>query len=218
MTYPDPHPSRRDRLQARLEEAVGRGEITISEYEDACARVWSVDYGDDSTELDAVAGKLQRLEEAREHRRSAGGAPSANPHHGSGVARTGSTNVPAPQAGGHDVTRPEDRQAGSPAIFSEKKYRGRWAPRQDTTWWGLFGEVKLDLRDADWPADRLVLDFQSTFSEASIIVPPGTAVLDETTPVFGEVKISTSASVPRNGLTVVLQGILIFSDVRVKDA
>ena len=114
-------------------------------------------------------------------------------------------------------TPDSDRQEGRPTLLSDKKFTGRWAPRADTTWWALFGEVKLDLRQADWPAERIVLDFQALCSDAKIIVPPGTTIVDDTTALLGEVKNKTSSTAPANGLTVVLDGFLFMSDLTVRD-
>lgn len=194
-------------LQSRLEDAVGRGELTIDEYDDLCARVWADDVGDDSPELDAVAGRLERIESARG--RGAGGVGGVGGGTGAEVAR---------RAGDLIGTTPESqRQGGKAVVFTERKFNGRWAPKALTTWWAVMGDVKLDLRDADWPAERIVLDVQSVMAEVKVIVPPGTAVIDETTSIMSEVSVKTSRKAPANGLTVVLDGVLVMAEVTVRD-
>ena len=186
---------------------MGRGELTIADYEDLCARVWDAAHDDDSDELDAIAGRLERLESAREPE-----SPAAPVRRGGGTSPT-----PVDGAALVGATPAADRQSGTSAVLSDKKLTGRWAPMVETTWWSFFGDVKLDLREADWPAERIVLDFQSALSDVTIIVPPGTAIVDDTTGILGAVKIKTSANAPANGLTVVLDGVLMGSDVKVRD-
>lgn len=222
MTHPGSTPGRRERLQSRLEDAVGRGELSIDEYDSLCAQVWDAERDDESGELDSIAGRLERIESAR----PADAAPAPEPMQ---IARTDNPyrqpdpyrpRTPDGTGGGAALvgrTPDDERQDGRPAIFSDKKLSGRWAPKATTTWWGLFGDVKLDLREADWPAERIVLDFQSAMSETTIIVPPGTTIVDDTTAVFGDVSIKTSQTTPSNGLTVVLDGILMMSDLKVRD-
>lgn len=222
MTHSTPSPGRRESLQARLEVAVGRGEMTIDEYDSLCGRVWDAGHDDDSTELDAVAGRLERLESARapETGRSPSPgppAPSANPYRNPDPYRPRPADGAAPGKELVGPTPDDDRQSGTPAIFSDKTFTGRWAPQATTTWWGIFGDVKLDLREANWPAARIELDFQSAFSDATVIVPPGTIVVDRTTSILGEVSIKTSSTAPANGLTVILDGVLVFGDIKVRD-
>ncbi|MFD5867790.1 LiaF domain-containing protein [Corynebacterium sp. NPDC060344] len=240
--------SRRDRLQSRLEVAVGRGELSIGDYDDLCARVWDAGCDDESPELDAIAGRLERIEAARPSGAAPGPDPlgtahSGNPYRqpdpyrprgahggdiahtggpGGDVARRGSGSASGAGAGSTGAelvgnTPESERQDGRAALFSDRKMRGRWAPKATTTWWGVFGDVKLDLREADWPSDRIVLDFQSAMSETTIIVPPGTTIIDDTTVILGEVKIKASESAPANGLTVVIDGILLMSDLTIRD-
>lgn len=222
MTNPGTPHERREHLQARLETAVGRAELSIREYDELCARVWDDELADDSPELDAIAGRLERIESAR----PADTAPAPDPLHAArsdNPYRQPDPYRPRPEGRtDHGLelvgrTPDSDRQEGRPTLLSDKKFTGRWAPRADTTWWALFGEVKLDLRQADWPAERIVLDFQALCSDAKIIVPPGTTIVDDTTALLGEVKNKTSSTAPANGLTVVLDGFLFMSDLIVRD-
>ncbi|KGF19055.1 hypothetical protein, partial [Corynebacterium freneyi] len=64
MTNPGTPHERRQHLQSRLETAVGRAELSIGEYDELCARVWDDELADDSPELDAIAGRLERIESA----------------------------------------------------------------------------------------------------------------------------------------------------------
>lgn len=197
----------------------------MEEYDDLCTRVWDAGCDDASPELDAIAGRLERIESERPADAAPGSghlqiAQSTNPYRQPDPYRPrpeGALDRTADGAALVGRTPDDQRQDGRPAIFSDKSLTGRWAPRATTTWWELFGDVKLDLREADWPSERIVLDFQSAMSDTTIIVPPGTVIVDETTAILSDVKIKTSRTAPANGLTVVLDGVLIFGDLKVKD-
>lgn len=201
---------RRARLQQRLENAVARGDLNIDEYSDLCAAVWDTSHDEDSPELDAIAGRLERLDEARARTNPGQG------HDGPGASISPHRNLPA---GRHTigVTPPADRQKGSPAIFGDHEIEGRWAPQPETTWWSVFGETKIDLTEADFPGERLVLDVQSSFSEVRVTVPRGTRVVVNATAILSEVKQRQDPDAEANGLTVVIDGVLIFGELKIRE-
>lgn len=253
---------RRARLQQRLEQAAALGEIDINEYDELCATIWNVENAEESPALDAIAGRLERLEG---NRRTHGGAGYGNAgpsgHGGSGYGNGGPTGHgiagpsgngdnrpanpygsnpygavgPGPSRGGAHPPEasfgrgnvparftvsnlPEhSRQDGKATIFGEKTFAGSWAPKNETTWWSTFGELNLDLTRADLPSHRIVLDLQAFFSEIVITVPFGTSVaLDVSTPMTDVVNHLNPNAEP-NGLTVVIEGIAMFCELKVSE-
>ena len=152
----------------------------------------------------------ERLDEARARTNPGQG------YDGPGASISPRRNLPA---GRHTigVTPPADRQKGSPAIFGDHEIEGRWAPQPETTWWSVFGETKIDLTEADFPGERLVLDVQSSFSEVRVTVPRGTRVVVNATAILSEVKQRQDPDAEANGLTVVIDGVLIFGELKIRE-
>ncbi|WJZ00484.1 hypothetical protein CHAN_09400 [Corynebacterium hansenii] len=110
------------------------------------------------------------------------------------------------------------RQNGTATVFGSKEMSGWWSPKNETTWWSVFGELKLDLSRAELPSDNIVLDLQSFFSEIEITVPSGTRVIMDMTTPMTEVINHLNPNAQPNGLTVVLDGIVMFGEIKIREA
>lgn len=68
--------------------------------------------------------------------------------------------------------------AGAPivAVFGGTERRSRWRPARRQSVLALFGGVRLDLRDAEFPADGLELRVSAVFGGIDILVPAGMRV------------------------------------------
>lgn len=103
------------------------------------------------------------------------------------------------------------------AVFSSARRNGRWLvePRTNTT--TLFGDISLDLREAVLSQREVVIQCVLIFGSLKLTVPPGVRVVNQTTPIFGEVNVKKmDSTVSINAPTIRLQGTVIFGSIKVR--
>lgn len=81
--------------------------------------------------------------------------------------------------------------------------------------YGAFGDVKLDFREAEFTQPTIHIQVGGLFSDTKITVTPGTRVEVRGGTVFGDQKIDEPTDVPANGLTVMVTINCVFGDLRV---
>ena len=106
-----------------------------------------------------------------------------------------------------------------PAIVGSTARAGQWVVPDHLEVMVVFGELKLDFREALFTADTVVLDVSVTFGSLKIKVPPGTTVVNE----CHEVLSSSSYPRPRrgpaepNGITLIIQGRVILGELELRE-
>lgn len=100
--------------------------------------------------------------------------------------------------------------------FGDIKRNGRWRCPASTSVYHLFGDVVLDLREAELDSRHVRIHSYGLFGDVRLLVAPGTRVDVSGTSVFGEHKIDSGAAGDPGGLRVELSSHSVFGDVKVK--
>ena len=159
----EPHTDPRALAQQRLEAMVGRGELSLAEFSDRAARIWSATC---PAELEVALSGLPMP-------RAAGPTPS-------------STQPPATRPSGA-ITVDESQKKTS--VFDTLKREGRWSLPDDYRLTSWMGEIYLDAREAvvDRPRTHIQLDLWA--ANAKILLPPGVSVAVTGNRTWSELKI-----------------------------
>lgn len=102
-------------------------------------------------------------------------------------------------------------------IFGDVKRKGRWSLPSRVNAWLLFGDAKLDLRDAVITEREVTVNAYSVFGDLVVTVPEGVRVeVTGFTPI-GDKKIDLAA-VPTvaGGPLIKVRAVTVFGDVRVR--
>ncbi len=101
-------------------------------------------------------------------------------------------------------------------VFGDLKRAGHFRLEEQTSGVAVFGDVYLDLREAELPA-RAELTVYSLFGDVKVVVPPGLTVQVSGFSLFGDDKLEGTAPDPA-GPTLRIHRVGAFSDVKVKTA
>jgi cell wall-active antibiotic response 4TMS protein YvqF len=109
---------------------------------------------------------------------------------------------PQPPASEIDATAPAEPRVPAPvgppsgrgivSIFSETKKVGRWIVPQHLRVVAVFGNAKVDLRQAVLEHHETVIDARAVFAEIQIIVPPGVIVECDGEAIMGAFSVQES--------------------------
>lgn len=124
---------------------------------------------------------------------------------------------PLPQYGSNVPARRETEEVWS--VFGDVVRKGRWSASRRSTFYQLFGDVKLDLREVLQPGETLEITTWSVFGDVRVAVPPGTDVEVNGGTVFGDVRAETDpgGQAPRTGARLVLTANTVFGEVRARE-
>ena len=100
------------------------------------------------------------------------------------------------------------------AIFGNAKRGEGWRVRANTNVSTVFGDVKLDLTKAVFDSLSSQLNVMVAMGDVALRVPAGVRVRNETTSLFGDVKV-TGLEPDESGPELVLTGLCIFGDVKI---
>ena len=106
--------------------------------------------------------------------------------------------------------------ASASAVFGDVRRSGRWLVPVESRWKSFFGDVVIDLREAQVPSAEVVIDAGSVFGEIDLLVPEGIAVEVRARSVLGGVEQEVGGLAPAGAPRVVLTGRTVFGDVRVR--
>ncbi|MFN3602062.1 MAG: DUF1707 domain-containing protein [Dietzia sp.] len=169
----EPYTDPRALAQQRLEAMVGRGELSLAEFSDRAAKIWSATC---PAELEVALRGLPI-------------GPTAGP------APT-SAQPPATRSSGA-ITVDESQKKTS--VFDTLKREGRWSLPDDYRLTSWMGEIYLDAREAvvDRPRTHLKLDLWA--ANAKILLPPGVSVAVTGNRTWSELKIDEGRYDVRGG-------------------
>ncbi len=111
--------------------------------------------------------------------------------------------------------------AGTPAselrvgFFSGSSLAGHWTAPAQLHLIAVFGGVEVDLTDAVWTSDEIVIDAYAVFGGIDLKVPDGVEVVDRTFAVFGGTSVKRTSPQP-TGRRVVIKGLAAFGGIDVK--
>ena len=121
-------------------------------------------------------------------------------------------DLSAPATVSRDVVAPTRNSA----IFGDLRRGGGWRVPASSRWESLFGDVVLDLREAQVGEPEVEIDAGTVFGDIELLVPEGIAVEIRMRTVFGDVQQDAGEVAPPGSPRVVLSGWTIFGDVRVR--
>lgn len=156
----EPYQDPRALAQRRLEEMVGRGELTLSEFSARAEKIWAATC---PAELEVALS----------------GLPAA--------ARPPAPAAAPAQRAGASITVDEGGRRTS--VFDTIKREGRWVLPDDYRLTSWLGEIYLDAREAvvEHPVTRIRLDLWG--ANAKILLPPGVTVAVTGNRTASELKI-----------------------------
>lgn len=102
------------------------------------------------------------------------------------------------------------------SAFGDLRRSGGWTLPASSRWSTVFGDVKLDLREAHVPAGEIVVDAGTVFGDVELLVPEGVVVEVRSRTFFGDVKQEAGTAAPAGAPRIVLTGWTVFGDVRVR--
>jgi|GEM_PF-2049457 len=100
-------------------------------------------------------------------------------------------------------------------VFGDVKRTGRWTVAQTTRSVTVFGDTRLDLREASLEASHVTIRALVLFGDLKIIVPPGVDVQVGGGLVFGDQKVQRRSEVPSTAPRVDVEVYGAFGDVKV---
>lgn len=101
-------------------------------------------------------------------------------------------------------------------IFGDVERTGRWTPAPLTKIIPIFGDVRLDLREADLSSGQVEIRGYVAFGDVTIIVPPDVDVDLQAFTIFGDHKHQQIAPATPGQRRVVVTVYGVFCDITVK--
>jgi hypothetical protein len=205
----------RDATIERLRFAAGEGRLTLEELADRIEAVsgTTVTRGD----LAALTADLPAAGDAAltvPGALAAAGAGGAGDVVGAPGAAGPGASVGAPAGAGGAVAPP---QTEATSFFGDLRRDGRWIVPGRSRWRTVFGDVKLDLREARVGGAVVEVDASTVFGDVELLVPEGVLVDVRSRAFFGDVRQQAGGDAPPGAPRVVLTGGTVFGDVRVKE-
>lgn len=191
----------RDATIERLRTAAGEGRLTLEELTDRIGA---------AAGATVTRGELERL-------------TSDLPAEAAGGLVVGGGTLPGAAggtlAGGPGATHPgavEVLPIDANSVFGDHRRSGIWQLPQTSRWKTVFGDVKLDLREAHVPAGTIEIEARTVFGDVELLVPEGVLVETRTRTFFGDTKQSAGGAGAAGAPRIVLTGGTLFGDVRIQ--
>lgn len=231
--------SRRQALNEKLTLAVGQGRIDLSEFSELSDAVWSVTDAARFRRLEElISGKTGPREFKDLEKLAEKAAPPPTPPVGTTPPHPGTTGGPTKSTGQINSFSAaiNSLEASDRSIYSAHP-TGPAVPTAavptQSLWFGdldragdmrlaaqegyrlVFGDLKLDLRDATLTSSTTYLHVSSVFGDVKLTVPPGVRVENRMSLLFGDVKMDQGPRTSPGAPTVVVVGRAVFGDLRV---
>ncbi|GGX39997.1 DUF1707 SHOCT-like domain-containing protein [Streptomyces fructofermentans] len=180
----------RDRTADILREALAEGRLTADEHAE---RVEEVFRAKTVGELEPLVGDLPGA-----HQRRSGAAFSPAP------------NRPAPG------TVPPVADENVVAVFSAAVRRGRWRVGRRTHAYAVFGSVEIDLSEAVFEHQQVVIKAVSVFGNVEIRVPENVSLRGSGGGVLGNFEVDTLDSGDPDAPVVYVDGLAVLGNIEAK--
>jgi hypothetical protein len=119
-------------------------------------------------------------------------------------------------AGPPAATRDAPPTLRNSVVFRDLVRDGRWTVPQQSRWASVFGNVRLDLRDAVVSAAVIELRVELVFGDLELLVPEGVIVDVRASVPLGDVVQEAGGAGPPGAPRIVVGGWLAFGDVKVR--
>ncbi|MDG4859501.1 DUF1707 domain-containing protein [Streptomyces sp. T-3] len=179
----------RDRIAEILHEALAEGRLTAEEHSD---RIDAVLNAKTLAELDPL---IEDLPAAR------AGQPSAAAH---SYASTPPGQVP-------DL--PDEKLV---AVFSSSTRKGRWKVGRRTHAYAVFGNIEIDLTEALFEYQHIVIKAVSVFGNIEVRVPENISLRGSGSGVFGNFEVVTLQSDDEQAPVVHLDGFSVLGNIEAR--
>ena len=102
------------------------------------------------------------------------------------------------------------------SVFGDVKRSGAWVVPEHSKWGTVFGDVKLDLREAHVSAAEVMIDAGTIFGDVDLLVPDGVVVEVRSRTFFGDIRQEAGGTGAPGVPRIVLVGGTWFGDVKVR--
>lgn len=184
----------RDRIADILREALAEGRLTPEEHAERISGVY------DAKTRGELAPFVRDLPAAHAHPEEPGRA-------GTAPAAANSPALPPARSSATDNLI---------AVFGGSARRGRWRVGRRTNAFALFGGVDIDLSEAVFEQQEIVVHATAIFGGVEIRVPENVTVRNAGTGIFGGFDVADSESDDPAAPVVVVSGLAVFGGVEAK--
>lgn len=130
-------------------------------------------------------------------------------------------SAPVPASGSAPVARSQagasDDSSSLYPVFGDVRKSGPWRVPRELGVYQVFGDAVLDLREAVFTSDEVVITTAGVFGDVKVIVPPGVYVELSGMTIFGDHKQDHRPGTPPPGFPRVrVDGYSAFGDVKVR--
>ena len=102
------------------------------------------------------------------------------------------------------------------SVFGDVKRSGAWMVPERSEWQTVFGDVVLDLRQAQVTAGEVTIDAGTIFGDVDLLVPEGVVVDVRSRTFFGDIRQEAGDAGPPGAPGIILVGGSFFGDVKVR--
>jgi Cell wall-active antibiotics response 4TMS YvqF/Domain of unknown function (DUF1707) len=102
------------------------------------------------------------------------------------------------------------------SVFGDVKRAGAWLVPEQSKWRTVFGDVVLDLREAQVATPEVTIDAGTIFGDIDLLVPEGVTVEVRARTIIGDMRQETGGTGPSGAPRIVLVGGTLFGDVKVR--
>ncbi|RII20805.1 hypothetical protein DSC45_03075 [Streptomyces sp. YIM 130001] len=176
----------RDRFADILRDAMAEGRLTADEFTDRVEGVYSA----------KTVGELEPL--VRD-------LPAAR----SGTA----TSAPSSYRPGPIPDEPDENLV---AVFSSSTRKGRWRVGRRTHAYSIFGNIEIDLTEAVFEHQQILVKCFSIFGNVEITVPENITLKGNGSGVFGNFEVETLEAPDPGAPVVLIDGYSVFGNIEAK--
>ncbi|MCN9244925.1 DUF1707 domain-containing protein [Streptomyces sp. RY43-2] len=180
----------RDRVADILRDALAEGRLTAEEHAERVDGVLSA----------KTVGELERF--VRD-------LPAGH------ARRAASVSAPAPQRPTPGAI-PADPDENVVAVFSSAVRKGRWRPGRRMHAYAIFGNVEIDLSEAIFEHQQVMIKAISVFGNVEIRVPENVSLRGTGGGVLGNFEVHPLDSDDRNAPVVYVDGLAVLGNVEAK--
>lgn len=227
--------ARRRALNETLTLAVGQGRIDLSEFSELSDAVWGVTDPRQFGRLEElISGKTAPTSFADLEKLAEKAAPPAQPVQPAQPETPAAPKKPRGKVNSfaaaisdleeHDRTpqvHPRAGAASAPGVpsqtlwFGDLDRKGDMQLAEQQSYRLVFGDLKLDLREATLTAPVTYLQVNSVFGDVKLTVPPGVRVENRMSLILGDERADQGPRTGPGAPTVIVTGRAVFGDLRV---
>lgn len=179
-----------------LERMVGAGQLTLGEFSDLSAQIWSAQTRSDLNAALVKARADNSTPQQTRHPLPTSGAVEPSP--------TASSALQAVDAGRMRT------------VFGDITRQGRWDISTGVSAQSVFGDVVLDLREAVIDSESSDVKVETFFGDIRVVVPPGVRVEVSGSRLLGDLKLDDGNYGVANGPLIRLRADSVAGDVKVR--